>query len=171
MKILKWSLISVSALICIFLGIIYFIQGYDMYIVRSDSMKPEFGAGDMIITVPAQSIFGEIKTGDIVTYHAGETRVTHRVIDITENNYITQGDSNEAADARPVTAEQITGKYLMKLPYVGYAINFIQTKPGWLALIILPTVILLGLIIKDLIKEALKPDEPAKGGKATEKIS
>jgi len=77
------------------------------------------------------------------------------VVAITADGVITQGDNNDVADA-PALTSQITGIYLLKIPYVGYASAFIHTRTGWFLVVILPAALLLGWIIKDIFREALQ---------------
>ena len=54
-----------------------------------------------------------------------ENLIVHRVVDVRQINgvvyYITKGDANENADSGFITAENIRGVVLFKLPYVGQA--------------------------------------------------
>jgi signal peptidase len=163
LKILKWLISGAIGTIIILLLLVYFLPGYDISIVRSDSMRPAFAAGDMVITVPPGSFLrGEIVSGSIVALKIGDERITHRVVSIDQETFITKGDANEEADPRPVNMSQVTGVYLLKIPRVGYLSAFIRTKPGWFLAVVLPGVLLVGLIVKEIIKEALRIDEPAK---------
>jgi signal peptidase len=154
MKVLSWFVSIVLGVVVAGLAFIYFSPGYNMYVVRSDSMKPVFAAGDLIIAKPSSS---EIKVGSIITFQKGAELVTHRVIELTENGVITKGDANEDADTGTVALSQVKGSYFMKLPYVGYVSAFVQTRTGWLLAVLIPAVLLLGWIITDILREALKP--------------
>ena len=61
--------------------------------------------------------------------------VIHRVTKKTQKNgrftFITKGDSNDNEDLQPVTQEQIIGKVIFKVRYIGYPavwIHNLQTK-------------------------------------------
>jgi signal peptidase len=82
--------------------------------VYSDSMEPTIGQGDGYIVGPA----GDITAGDIITFDSN-TRgeyVTHRVVAVTDDGYITQGDNNPSTDqgvGHPVvTDESVVGTVL-----------------------------------------------------------
>ena len=45
----------------------------------------------------------------------------------------TKGDANEEADAEPVDARNVIGTPVFQIPYLGYLINFVKTKPGMIA--------------------------------------
>jgi len=158
-KILIWTVSAILLLVIAGLAFVYFSPGYDMYIVRSGSMTPAFKVGDMVITGPASGPFGGgIKPGAIVTYARGTELVTHRVVSLENGVIITKGDANEGPDSQPVVTAQVKGVYLFKIPGLGYLSAFIHTRVGWLVSIILPTAVLVGFIIKEIIGEALQDD-------------
>ncbi len=122
-------------------------------------MKPTINMGDIIITGPLN---GEVKPGTIVTYELGKALVTHRALSVDGDTLVTKGDAMEDPDPRPVTISQVVGVYLFKIPNIGYLSNFIRTKPGWFGIVILPAMVLVSFIVKDVVKEALRPEpEPA----------
>ncbi len=156
MRIFIWVLAGILGLIVILLGLVYFLPGYDMYVVRSDSMKPAFSAGDVIVTAsPGSPLSGEIQPGSIVTFIRDDYRITHRVYSMNDEYLITKGDANKDTDSSPVKISQVNGIYLLTLPYVGYLSVFLRTKLGWFLMIILPAIFLVSLVIKDIIREAL----------------
>ncbi len=161
MKILAWTLSAVIGLAAVLLALVYLLPGYDLYVVRSDSMKPVFCAGDMVFVVaPGSPLSASIAPGTVVTYRLGNERITHRVLSVGADTVITKGDANEEPDARPVQLSQIEGVYRLRIPFVGRLSAFMQTKIGWFLLVILPAAALLVLIVKEIIKEALRSDNP-----------
>jgi signal peptidase I len=147
-------------LIVAVLAFVFFSPDYSLYIVRSGSMEPAINVGDVVIAGPLGS--GGIKPGVIVTYAIGKTLITHRVLSIDGNTLITKGDANENPDPIPVQFSQVKSRYLFRIPYIGYAAGFVRTKLGWLLAIILPSIILVGFIIKDIVKEAFKNENHVK---------
>lgn len=158
MKIFTWSVSIILGLIVSVLAFLSFFPGYNIYFVRSESMVPAINLGDMVIAGPAN--VNGIKPGVIITYELGKNLITHRVLSINGETLITKGDANEDPDPRPVQLSQVKSLYLFKIPYVGYFISFIQTKMGWFLAIILPAIALVGFLIKDIIKEAFKNENP-----------
>ncbi len=77
--------------------------------VVSDSMRPEFKKGDLVLT---QTMSKEPQVGDIVTFKARNVinPVTHRVTEIRENRVITKGDNNPLIDDYVTTKDDIIGK-------------------------------------------------------------
>lgn len=123
--------------------------------VLSGSMEPTIKTGSVIIIKP----INEYKVGDIVTF--GETTPTtvpktHRIIGTEIINgiqyYSTKGDANKNEDSGKIKSEDIKGRVLLSVPLAGYAVSFIQTRRGFLLLIIIPCI----LIIISEIKRVLK---------------
>ena len=156
MKVLSRLGLIVPCLILAGLAFIYFAPGYNLYLVRSESMRPAINMGDLIITSPLNGpINGEVKPGAIVTYQRSKQLITHRVQSIDGNTLVTKGDAVEDPDPWPVTVSDVKGIYLFKIPFVGYLTSFVQTRLGWFLAIIIPAVLLIGWLAKDIVKEAL----------------
>ena len=61
--------------------------------------------------------------------------VIHRVIEKKQKNgeyiFITKGDNNKSADSKPVYEDQVIGKCILKIRYLGYPaiwLHLIQTE-------------------------------------------
>ncbi len=164
MKRVKWSITAILALVVAGFAFTYFSPDYNMYIVRSESMKPAINMGDMVLTGPLGGMLnGEIKPGMIVTYEHGKGLVTHRVLSVDGDTLVTKGDAMEEADPHPVALSQVSGVYLFRIPYIGYLSNFMRTKLGWFLVIIIPAMVLVGFLIKDILKEAFRGDSENTG--------
>ena len=135
---------------------VYVADGYNLYLVRSESMKPAINMGDLIITGPLNGLInGEVKPGTIVTYEYNKDLITHRVESIDGETLVTKGDDVEDPDSWSVTMSDIRGVYLFKVPYVGFVTHFVRTKLGWFLTIIIPAALLVCWLAKDIVKEAL----------------
>jgi signal peptidase I len=164
MKILRRTLIGSLALLVIILIFIGLLPGYDMYVVKSQSMQPAIGMGDMVITGPVHGILSQgIKPGMVVTYQLGQVLISHRVVSFDGKTLVTRGDAVEDLDPQTVDVSQVKGLYLLKIPKLGYLSAFIHTKLGWFLLVILPAVLLEAFIVREIIKEALSVSTPAAG--------
>src|SRR5699024_10064207 len=99
--------------------------GYQLKTVLSGSMEPEFKTGS-IIAIRLTDVNDQFTKNEIITFRTKENiRVTHRIVDVQGNEYITKGDSNDGADVEPVLSQNIIGKYTgFTIPYIGYAMNF-----------------------------------------------
>lgn len=110
--------------------------------VQTGSMKPVLKPGDAVLVkkMPAR----EYNPGDVITFinPANRTQtITHRIVERTDgikrSIFMTKGDANRAADS-PISENLIVGKQVARLPYMGYAMDFIRTIPGLLVIIWLP---------------------------------
>jgi len=160
MKVLTWLVSALLGLVVIALGFIYFLPGWDLYVVKSDSMTPTFAARDLIVTRPVE----QVRVGDVVTFKRGNEVVTHRVVSIEGESLIMKGDANDTVDPQPVAFSHVDGGYLVKVPYAGYVTEFISTKRGWFLAIVLPAIILVLLLVREIIREALRDDESSAQG-------
>lgn len=84
-----------------------------LMVVVSDSMKPEFERGDIILT---QSFSLVPNPGDIITFHAEEERngISHRVVKVSEKGIIkTRGDNNGYDDKYKTRQQDVIAKAIM----------------------------------------------------------
>lgn len=112
------------------------LAGFHIYTVTSGSMEPAIPVTSAIYVKEVP--FEEIKSGDIITYMInGDTAATHRVAEVhtAEEAFITKGDANDTADAKPVSYTNVCGKVLFHIPYLGYGIARLQTRGGYLRLV------------------------------------
>ena len=94
------------------------LLGYSFFIVKTGSMEPEILSGELII-VRKQDIY---ENGEIITYKENESFVTHRIITIDDNIYITRGDANNENDDG-VKKEDILGKVIFHSYFLGKIIT------------------------------------------------
>lgn len=108
------------------------VFGLQVYAVLSGSMEPTYHVGSIIYVKPVDP--SEIKVGDPITFVMNEqlTVATHRVVRIdTENGaFYTKGDANEDPDASPVHFNNLLGKPVFTIPYLGYVSSYVQSPPG-----------------------------------------
>lgn len=104
---------------------------YSIFQIGSNSMAPSITTNDLIII----KITNKIKQNDIVTYEEGKSLITHRVIMVRDDGYVTRGDANNEND-KVVNKKQIIGKVIKVLPNFGVWFKVITT-PKIIALICL----------------------------------
>lgn len=113
--------------------------GCEAYIIKTNSMEPSIENGDVVITkkVPEE----KIQVGDIITFKQDADIITHRISRIEEENekkYITKGDNNNVEDSSKITYQEIKGKEIITIPYLGKIINILQNKiVFWIILLII----------------------------------
>ena len=136
----------VFIIVCIYLAR---FMGIQSYIVRSGSMEPGMPTGS-ICMVDTKYEFEKIRVNDVIAFRMGNNLVTHRVIQMTEDGFITKGDHNEVDDGLTTTEENYVGKNIMIIPCLGYILSWIQTIKGK---IIIVTVALSILVIQMIMRQ------------------
>ena len=160
-KIIYSIIVAFIVLIALLLIVSVFpITGnYKLMIVQSGSMAPAIKMGSIVMVKPMD----EYKIGDVISF--GEiTRTkaptTHRIYDMKveggEPIYITKGDANNAPDTGEIKKEDIVGKVLFSVPFVGYAVDFAKKPMGFALIIIVPAAIIIVDEAKKIISELRK---------------
>ena len=151
MKIIQ----TISTVFIILIAIILTISvlpiqnNFKILVVYSGSMQPVIKTGSLIFVKPDD----DYQQGEIITFYGyadainKQSTITHRIYAIkTENNqkiFITKGDTNDQPDKKEVQPNEIIGKVLFSLPLLGYAIKFVQTTSGFLAVLLIPLLVLI----------------------------
>ena len=96
--------------------------GYGMANVLSGSMEPTFSRGTLLFVKEGQ----DVQVGDIVVYQSGQELIVHRVIAVSGETIMTQGDANNAAD-EPFDRSRIKGKVIGWVPVLGSVAAVLKT--------------------------------------------
>lgn len=95
------------------------------------SMEPELPVGSLVLVQP--TAYEGIHIGDDITFVRDQnlTLVTHRVIEKDDKTQFitTQGIANNSADA-PVNYQNVVGKVIFHIPYIGHFVIWISTTKG-----------------------------------------
>lgn len=150
----------------LFIGSMIPIPGnYKMMTVLSGSMEPSIKTGSIVVA----KTFNNYKIGDIITFQlssTSKTPTTHRIVEMEVIEgiplYTTKGDTNNAADREFVRKNQIIGRVVLNIPFLGYAVNFVKKPIGFLLIIIVPAVAI-------IVDEARKIYNEVKKKKSKEK--
>ena len=118
------SFLTYILFFALILFILLHLLGFKSVVVLTDSMEPMISPFSLVIVSPES----DIKIGDVILYEVElskkKYKVLHRVIDIKEKKgqivYMTKGDNRRYVDAWYVSRENIIGKLLISVPYVGY---------------------------------------------------
>jgi len=135
--------------------------------VYTGSMEPAIPVGGLVVIKPVDP--ETLREGDIICFRLSEsTSVTHRIINVTDEGFTTKGDANEDPDQGIVEKENVIGKVIFIVPFIGYLGYFVRTPIGFILLIILPAGLIiimeLGNIAKGLRKQEQPSKEPRKNG-------
>lgn len=90
--------------------------------IATGSMSPQINIGDVAIIKKCGP--NDVEVGDIIEYKMPDFTVVHRIVEIKQENgryyFATKGDSNDSRDKNLVTEDQLIGKCLFKIRYLGY---------------------------------------------------
>ncbi|WP_050637368.1 signal peptidase I [Candidatus Stoquefichus sp. SB1] len=109
------------------------ILGYNYKTVLTGSMEPVIPVGSIVITKEQSSYEME----DIISFQEEGSVITHRIISIDRERYITKGDANNVADTEEVQQKQILGKVILTIPLLGYLVMWLMSPVGIISLFII----------------------------------
>ena len=135
------------------LAVVLFLSNYEnplglkAYAITSGSMEPAIKTGSLVFTTSSENI----SVGDIITFKdfRGNKIVTHRVTgteidqDTGEIEYTTKGDANEEDDYATVEKEDVSGKLILAIPYLGIPLLWTKGEYGYIFLIVIPATIII----------------------------
>lgn len=164
--------LSILVGLMVVVSLLPFKNNYKIMAVMSGSMAPTISTGSIIVIKPAT----EYKLDDVVTFKSYNSQkkndyTTHRVVgidDITGREiFYTKGDANESRDSGSLTKDQIKGKVIFSVAFVGYIVGYAKTLPGLVIIIITATIIVYEELKKirsevGTIKESKKVKESKK---------
>ena len=139
------NVILVICIIIVVVGVGLFLFNKKPVIVVSGSMEPEIHVGSLCLIDKNDKA---PDMNDIVLYHTEGKDIIHRVVDITDEGYITKGDANDVADFAPVTSSQVIGTCFFTIPYAGYAVSFVSSFQGIICIVAAGIIyVLIGLLL------------------------
>ena len=134
---------------------------FSAYTIVSPSMVPSINVLDVVVTKRVDNP-EDLKKGDVITFNSTDYRysgvtVTHRIQNIEKTSrgeylFTTKGDNNNTADSSRISFNEIYGRVLFRIPKIGYIQYYLSSILGWVAIIIVPAVMIIGYDIYKLIK-------------------
>lgn len=135
------SCLLIAAAVALLLAVVP-VFGNKALIVRSGSMEPTIGVGDLVIVRQAPTYHA----GEVIAFrgvNADKIIVTHRIAEVRDEGLVTKGDANDSADGSVVTMDRVLGRQVLTVPHVGRALAFGKTKSGFLAFIVVPALLMI----------------------------
>ena len=134
---------------------------FSAYTIVSPSMVPSINVLDVVVTMRVNNP-EDLKKDDIITFNSTDYRysgvlVTHRIIDIEKTTngeylYTTKGDNNNTQDSSRISFDEIYGRVLFRIPKIGYVQYYLSSILGWVAIIVVPAIMIIGYDIYKLVK-------------------
>ena len=111
--------------------------GISSYTVLTGSMEPAVPVGSLVYAKAADP--ASLSIGDIIVFYDGRDTipVTHRVVEnqADSNQVITKGDANTSNDIAPIPYNNIIGKVVLCVPYLGRILGPLGTIMGKIAML------------------------------------
>jgi signal peptidase len=119
----------------------------------SHPFEPTLHVGDLIIVQgvdPEEINAANYPDGDIIVFHkplGGNELIVHRAIanqTIDDEIYFTtRGDGNTGSDSTPVPGDQVVGKVILRIPWIGHIALFLRNSSGIFIIIILIVILVI----------------------------
>ncbi|HMO78498.1 MAG TPA: signal peptidase I [Candidatus Paceibacterota bacterium] len=144
---------------------------FDTKSVLTGSMAPAIPTGSIVFIVPKDTYI----EGDIITFKRKQSQmeipVTHRIMgaEMVDGQlvFVTQGDANEYADTAAVYQDEVLGKVVGHVPFLGKLLDVARTPFGFVALIVIPAL----LVIVDEVRKIIRIVKEGKNKEAQELAS
>ena len=141
--------------------------GLQVFTVLSGSMEPTYHVGSLIYVKDVDPF--ELESGDVITFMLDENTVaTHRIVEVVPDEedasvvrFRTKGDANENVDGSLVHYKNVIGSPVFTIPYLGYAVSYIQNPPGTYVAISAGAILLLLVFLPDLFGDDKKKKKDA----------
>lgn len=171
LKLISNLIVLIAVTLAILLVGLKFL-GFQIYTVVSGSMEPNYHVGALIYVKEVEP--STLKVKDAITFEVSDkTIATHRIVEIVKDEtnpnvykFRTKGDANNNVDANLIEPNQVLGKAIFTIPYLGYIATYIQSYPGNIVAICTAIALLIIVIIIDIIiddkKEEKKPSKEEK---------
>lgn len=116
------------------------IWGYKPLVIISGSMEPTLKVGGILYYKETDKTKYEIN--DIVVFKSKNYLISHRIVEIKNDGFITKGDANKNIDSNKVLFNKALGIGTnWSIPYIGYYADFIY-KNKWILLLVLVILII-----------------------------
>jgi len=148
------SLALLGALVLVlFVMVAMTLAGFRFLIVRSGSMEPAIGTGDVVVVKTVRP--AEVSTGQVVTFRDAtrdDHLVTHRVVRVVRvdgrYDFVTRGDANTAEERWSVGAGGSIGAVRATIPMIGYPLNWLGSAAVRVWLLIAGSVLVGGALLR-----------------------
>jgi signal peptidase I len=147
------------------------VLGIKSFNILTGSMEPTIEIGSVLFILKSPNY----NNGDIVAFKSGNVTITHRIVGAqdlsgkaisnlaaplssyagadTSTSFQTKGDANSSVDSNLVSKDQIVGKALFHIPYIGKLSLNLKTPIGFLLMVVLPTIIFILIELWSIKKE------------------
>ncbi len=159
-----WAALSIVVVAFLFLTIGPKTGAYRVSVVLSNSMKPQWEAGDVIISTPERP--DQVRVGQVISYNPpidGRPSVTHRVVEVSAPGTTpvvrTKGDANAAPDEWGSVRLDHGPVYRARksVPKLGWVLAFLHSRNVALATTVLVPMLLMLMLLWRIWRPAAQP--------------
>lgn len=155
-------LLSIGAIALLFLASFFPVTGSYRFLIAQQSLSgSSIRSGSLVLVKP----LSDYRIGDIIASGlSGNDRTPdiYRVLEVKKISggglvYGVEGSSGITGEEIP--DEQVMGKILVSLPYIGQVVSSVKTPLGFLLVVVLPTIVIIYSEIANIKKEFQKMKE------------
>lgn len=129
MRLPRVSGMRIAGAACAAVALTAALGGWRLYVVYGGSMAPAIPPGSLALVQP---LARPVRPGEIIAYRAGDRTVIHRVAAPAPRQagmaWLTRGDANPVPDVQAVTAEDIVGRVVLVIPWLGVAVHHLAAR-------------------------------------------
>ena len=137
LKKIMIAIISFMITICVLYNVLFLINttisqkdyfhvfGISFFSMRTDLMEQDINKNDFVIVKEVPN--SELQVGDIIAYEVSDQIRINKIVDKTDG-YTTKFNQNYYPDIEKITFNQIIGKEVVNIPFLGILLDILQSK-------------------------------------------
>ena len=137
LKKIMIAIISFIITICVLYNVLFLINttisqkdyfhvfDVSFFRVKTDLMENDLHKNDFVIIKEVPN--GELQVGDIIAYEVNNQVRINKIVD-EKDGYITKSNKNYYPDIETITIDQILGKKVVSIPFLGVLLYLLQSK-------------------------------------------
>jgi signal peptidase len=163
----KRRVVGVSMLVGLAVAMVVFLVFYRPVSLGGDtryepvltgSMEPAISVGSVVVIKPVDP--EALRVGDVICFRFSDSMLmTHRIVGVTEEGFVTKGDANEDFDVGVLAKENVVGVVVFVFPFVGHLASFVRMPVGFVLLLVVPASLVIVFEMRSILSEMRKLKE------------
>ena len=137
LKKIMIAIISFIITICVLYNVLFLINttisqkdyfrvfGISFFSVKTDLMENDLHKNDFVIVKEVTN--SELQVGDIIAYEVNDQIRINKIVD-KKDGYTTKFNQNYYPDIEKITINQVIGKEIVNIPFLGILLDMLQSK-------------------------------------------
>ncbi|MBQ8027605.1 MAG: signal peptidase I [Clostridia bacterium] len=142
-----YNIFAITITLVFLLTVGVMVTGTEVYAVATPSMEDQIPEGSIVFVHSAD----EYSRGEVITAALSNGNTfTHRIISVDKEAELiyTKGDSNPSPDPLPTSLDDVVGKVVFSVPYLGFlSLNFNSST----VIFVLAAVLIVLMIIRFIV--------------------